>query len=57
MMLGSNGWGLALAAAITFVLWRRAMLLRLGGFTGDTAGAMVELTEVVGLLAAVVFLA
>jgi cobalamin synthase len=27
------------------------MLIRLGGFTGDTAGALVELTETGALLA------
>lgn len=40
-------------AGLTFLLWRRANLRRLGGFTGDTAGALVELTEV----ALVLFLA
>jgi adenosylcobinamide-GDP ribazoletransferase len=39
-----------LAGLILLVL-RRAMLRRLGGFTGDTAGALVELTEVAVLLA------
>jgi adenosylcobinamide-GDP ribazoletransferase len=38
-------------AGLTFLLWRRAMLQRLGGFTGDTAGALVELTEAAVLLA------
>ncbi|MCC8537322.1 adenosylcobinamide-GDP ribazoletransferase [Xanthomonas axonopodis pv. poinsettiicola] len=32
-------------AAVVFVLWRRACLQRLGGMTGDTCGALVELTE------------
>ncbi|MCC8618760.1 adenosylcobinamide-GDP ribazoletransferase [Xanthomonas vesicatoria] len=43
--------GLAIAAlcvgiaALMFALWRRACLQRLGGMTGDTCGALVELTE------------
>ncbi|MCW2004471.1 adenosylcobinamide-GDP ribazoletransferase [Xanthomonas campestris pv. raphani] len=32
-------------AALVFALWRRACLQRLGGMTGDTCGALVELTE------------
>lgn len=42
-----------IALATTFVtswLWRRACIQRLGGFTGDTAGALVELVEVVSLV-------
>ncbi|MFO3703600.1 adenosylcobinamide-GDP ribazoletransferase [Xanthomonas codiaei] len=31
--------------AVVFALWRRACLQRLGGMTGDTCGALVELTE------------
>jgi adenosylcobinamide-GDP ribazoletransferase len=31
-------------------LWRRAVMRRLGGFTGDTAGALVELVEAVTLM-------
>ncbi|NIK42369.1 adenosylcobinamide-GDP ribazoletransferase [Xanthomonas arboricola] len=43
--------GLATAAlcvgitALVFALWRRGCLQRLGGMTGDTCGALVELTE------------
>jgi adenosylcobinamide-GDP ribazoletransferase len=33
-------------ALVVFALWRRACLRRLGGFTGDTAGALAELVEV-----------
>lgn len=39
------------AAAIVFVAWRRAMVRRIGGCTGDTAGAMVELVEVAAIVA------
>ncbi|MEY1661113.1 adenosylcobinamide-GDP ribazoletransferase [Isoalcanivorax beigongshangi] len=44
---------LAALAAAMWVLWvRRALQRRLGGFTGDTAGALVETVEVVVLLTA-----
>jgi len=39
---------------LVFWLGRRVVLKRLGGFTGDTAGAMVEITETALLLAAVI---
>lgn len=42
------------AAIIVFALWRRACLRRLGGFTGDTAGALAEMVEA-GVLVALVF--
>jgi adenosylcobinamide-GDP ribazoletransferase len=37
-------------AALVLFAWRRSVLHRLGGFTGDTAGALVELTETALLL-------
>lgn len=43
---------LALAAAtLVFVVWRHACLKRLGGVTGDTAGALAEMVEVAVLIA------
>ncbi len=45
---------LGLVALLVFALVRRASLQRLGGFTGDVAGALVVITEVV-LLAVSVF--
>ncbi|KQQ80026.1 cobalamin synthase [Xanthomonas sp. Leaf131] len=49
------GWASAalacLVAAGVFFLWRRACLQRLGGMTGDTCGALVELTETAVLVA------
>ncbi|MBU8975515.1 adenosylcobinamide-GDP ribazoletransferase [Lysobacter sp. MMG2] len=42
------GWRGAIAlacAVVVFVMWRRACMRRLGGITGDTAGALVELVE------------
>lgn len=41
---------LAVAAAV-FLLWRRACMRRLAGFTGDTAGALAELVETTVLVA------
>lgn len=48
------GWValVALVAALAlFAWWRRGLLQRLGGTTGDTAGALVELAEVAVLVA------
>ena len=42
-------WALVLAA-LGFVLLRRVMMRRLGGTTGDTAGALLELLEVLVLV-------
>ena len=41
---------------VIFLLWRRMMIKRLGGCTGDTLGAMVELVEVFSLLAMAVLI-
>lgn len=48
---------LVAAAGTLLFVWRRSMLERLGGFTGDTAGALVELTEALLLLLAVLLVA
>ncbi|HEX7814298.1 adenosylcobinamide-GDP ribazoletransferase [Dyella sp.] len=51
------GWrGLCglLVAAMVFVIWRAACVHRLGGFTGDTCGALAELTEAAVLVAVLV---
>ena len=42
-------WALGLAA-LGFVWLRRVMMRRLGGTTGDTAGALLELLEVLVLV-------
>lgn len=52
LIIGSAAIGLLLALAGLFLILRRLMLQRLGGTTGDTAGALVEITETVTLLAA-----
>lgn len=46
ILVGSYAGVLALASAlITFLLLRRSMMERIGGATGDLAGALVEFTE------------
>ncbi len=45
LLFGSSGLIALSFAAVTFLLARRAMLRRLGGTTGDTAGALLELVE------------
>lgn len=46
--------GLLLSCLFLFLLYRRALVKRLQGFTGDAAGALIELTEVLVLLLFVV---
>jgi adenosylcobinamide-GDP ribazoletransferase len=41
-----------IAVLLAFSMLRRMMIKRLGGCTGDTAGATVEITETVWLCAA-----
>jgi adenosylcobinamide-GDP ribazoletransferase len=51
------GWiGLALCAMSLAVFWlsRRTMMSRIAGFTGDTAGALVEIAETLLLLVVVI---
>lgn len=50
--LGTVAVILLALATVLFWLWRRAVVARLGGFSGDTAGALVELTETALLVAA-----
>ncbi len=42
--------GLLGAGVVLFFIYRQALLKRLQGFTGDAAGALIELTEVVILI-------
>jgi adenosylcobinamide-GDP ribazoletransferase len=46
-----NGVLALLVALSVFLFWRHACLQRLGGFTGDTAGALAEMVEVAVLVA------
>lgn len=52
LCIGIQTQGILLAAALTFLIARRIMLLRIGGCTGDTAGALLELSECTMLLSA-----
>jgi len=55
MFLGAQGLGPVAAAGLLFLWLRRSLLARLGGFSGDTAGALVELSETLMLVVAVFF--
>jgi adenosylcobinamide-GDP ribazoletransferase len=46
----SGAWMLC-CVAVVFALWRRACIRRIGGTTGDTAGALVEMGEAAALVA------
>lgn len=48
--IGLNALWVFLSTGVLFFALRRAMLARIGGTTGDTAGALVEITETVVLL-------
>ncbi len=52
IMMGGSGLVLILAVSSTFILLRAMMLKRLEGMTGDTAGALLEVIEVVVLVIA-----
>lgn len=52
LITGSQGLWMALAVTGTMLLLRSMMLQRIGGMTGDTAGALVTLTEMTALVAA-----
>ncbi|MDP2694275.1 MAG: adenosylcobinamide-GDP ribazoletransferase [Gallionella sp.] len=49
-VLGMRGVGLVLGCLAVFWLLRRMMMVRLGGTTGDTAGALLELMETAALI-------
>lgn len=49
-VLGMRGVGLVLGCLAVFWLLRRMMIARLGGTTGDTAGALLELMETTALI-------
>jgi adenosylcobinamide-GDP ribazoletransferase len=51
--LGRNGIVLLLVSALVFWLLRRLMQRRIGGTTGDTAGALLEIMETQALLVVV----
>ncbi|MBA1278548.1 adenosylcobinamide-GDP ribazoletransferase [Stutzerimonas stutzeri] len=51
LLLGALGWLALLVTVVIGALARRAMWRRLGGTTGDTAGALLELVECAVLVA------
>jgi len=51
LSFGQRGALAVAAAALVWFVWRRACMKRLGGFTGDTAGALAEMVEAVVLVA------
>ncbi|MBC9250235.1 adenosylcobinamide-GDP ribazoletransferase [Pseudomonas alcaligenes] len=51
LVFGWSGLAAILAALLAFYLLRRAFVARLGGTTGDTAGALLELAECAVLVA------
>ncbi len=53
LLLGAAGWVAILGAIALLVYWRAQMLRRIGGVTGDTAGALVEWIETVVLVCVV----
>lgn len=52
LLLVNHAWVVMAALAIVFVLFRLALIARLGGTTGDTAGALLEVCEVTVILSA-----
>lgn len=57
LVLGINSLWILFVIVGIFLMFRHLMLRRIGGTTGDTAGALVEITETSVLLIAVLFLA
>lgn len=54
LLFGLRGLLALIAASVLFALWRWACMRRLGGFIGDTCGALAEMIEAVVLVAVVV---
>ncbi|HEY0634300.1 MAG TPA: adenosylcobinamide-GDP ribazoletransferase [Gammaproteobacteria bacterium] len=52
LLLVPHIWGVVVMVGIVFLLFRQRLLQRLGGTTGDTAGALLEVCEATILLAA-----
>ena len=55
LLAGSVGLWLVLAVVVVFILARRLMIQRIGGVTGDVAGALIEITEVSVLVCVLLF--
>jgi adenosylcobinamide-GDP ribazoletransferase len=56
LVAGLSGVLAIVLAALVFGWLRHAMLRRLGGTTGDTAGALLELLEVAVLIGLALFI-
>lgn len=56
LLLIQNGYVLMLITLTMFLFLRHIMLKRIGGTTGDTAGALIELSEVIVLLTGMLLL-
>ena len=52
-LAGSVSVWLMLATMLVFILFRTKMMRRIGGITGDVAGALVEITETTVLVSAI----
>jgi len=50
VVCGRYGVGATAATAVVYLLMRRAFIRRLGGVTGDCAGAMIEISEALSLV-------
>jgi len=51
-----NGFFYIVSTVMVFLLLRQAMMNRIGGTTGDTAGGLVEVVETVVLIIATFFI-
>jgi adenosylcobinamide-GDP ribazoletransferase len=51
LCFGWHGWLALGVTALVWLAWHRACMVRLSGFTGDTAGALAEMTETAVLVA------
>ncbi len=51
LILGVRGLFAVAATVLVWIVWRHACLRRIGGFTGDTAGALAEMVEAAVLVA------
>jgi adenosylcobinamide-GDP ribazoletransferase len=56
LLAGWYGLAMLIAGLAVFVIGRWAMLQRISGFTGDTAGALVELAETLVLVVCVILM-
>jgi adenosylcobinamide-GDP ribazoletransferase len=55
VLFGRHGLLATVAAVLVYFLMRRAFIRRLGGMTGDGAGALIEVVEAVSLIALVLY--